>query len=168
PKTIEAFQRVVQEIPDAKLELYDTGELKESSEKQIHELNLDQNVFLKGYARNTDKVYQKSLFTLLTSKYEAFSLVILESMFNGTPVISFDINYGPSDIIKDKEDGYLIKQDFQMLSDKILELLNNPEKAREMGRMAKINAEKHFNENVVMEKWEDLFSELKKKDHLNV
>lgn len=168
PKTIEAFQRVVQEIPDAKLELYGTGELKESLEKQIHELNLDQNVFLKGYARNTDKVYQKSLFTLLTSKYEAFSLVILESMFNGTPVISFDINYGPSDIIKDKEDGYLIKQDFQMLSDKILELLNNPEKAREMGRMAKINAEKHFNENVVMEKWEDLFSELKKKDHLNV
>lgn len=161
-ETVEAFQRVVQEIPDAKLELYGTGVLEKDLSAQIKNLKLEQNVILKGFAKNTDKVYQKSLATLLTSKYEAFSLVILESMFNGTPVISYDVNYGPSDIITNGEDGYLISQDHQILIDKILDLLKKPEKAHEMGKKAQESVSQKFNQRVVMDKWEALFDRLKK------
>lgn len=159
---IEAFQQVVQEIPDARLEIRGTGRQEEKLRKKIVTLNLSQNVFLKGYAYNTDLVYKRSLFTLLTSKYEGFSLVILESMANGTPVISYDVNYGPSDIITDGEDGYLIKQDKQVLADKMIELLKNPKQARKMGKIAKKNVLKMFNEKRVIDKWVQLFNDLKK------
>lgn len=160
-QTVEAFKQVVQEIPGAKLELYGSGELEEELSKQIKKLGLEKNVFLMGYAKNTDKVYQKSLATLLTSKYEAFSLVLLESMMNGTPVISYDVNYGPSDIITNGEDGYLISQDLQVLADKIVELLRDPKKTHKMGKKAKENASQKFGEQVVMDKWRDLFDSFK-------
>src|SRR5699024_3154677 len=91
--------------------------------------HLENNVFLKGYSQDTDLIYQRSLVTLLTSKSEAFALVILESMINGTPVISYDINYGPNDIITNKKDGYLIEENIDVLANKIIknkliELLN--------------------------------------------
>src|SRR5699024_11314381 len=85
-----------------------SGKIRTSLEKQIKDLNLTNHVFLKGFTNDTNRIYQKSIVSLLTSKSEAFAMVLLESMINETPVISYDINYGPSDIITDGLDGFLI------------------------------------------------------------
>ena len=49
------------------------------------------------------------MYILLTSLYEGFALVIQESIANGTPVISYDIKYGPRDMIQDGVNGYLVE-----------------------------------------------------------
>lgn len=159
---IEAFQQVVMEVPEAMLEIHGAGVLEDELKDKINTLNLDQNVFLKGYTSDTDLIYKKSLATLLTSKYEAFSLVIMESMANGTPVISYDVNYGPRDMITNGVDGYLIRQDKQILADKIIDLLKNPKKARGMGKKAKKNIYRNFNEQKIIDQWIHLFNDLKK------
>lgn len=51
-------------------------------------------------------VYTASDVTILPSKYESFSLVTIESMACGTPVIAFNTS-GPAEIILHKKDGYL-------------------------------------------------------------
>lgn len=155
-QAIDAFQKVIQEIPGAKLEIYGHGEEKETLKQKIKDQHLSQNVFLKGYAENTDLVYKKSIVTLLTSRTEAFAMVIVESMANGTPVISYDVNYGPSDIIRDGTDGYLIRQDKDILAKKIIELLKNPRKARKMGKKARKNVMRNFQEETVIDQWVDL------------
>ncbi|WP_242491632.1 glycosyltransferase [Holzapfeliella floricola] len=48
---------------------------------------------------------------LLTSSVEGFAMSVLEGLSNGVPQISYDIKYGPKDIITDGEDGYLVKPD---------------------------------------------------------
>lgn len=160
---IDAFQQVIKKVPDAKLEIYGTGDMEATLRQQIKRLQLNQNVFLKGYAENIDEVYQRSLISLLTSRSEAFSMVILESMINGTPTISYDINYGPSDIITDKKDGFLIPQDKHTLAAKIIKLLKNPRKARKMGERGKSNVTERYNELAIMEKWIKLFNHIKEK-----
>lgn len=158
---IDAFKKVTQKIPDARLEIYGQGGLKEDLKKRIKEHGLSQNVFLKGYTANTDAVYKKSIVTLLTSQSEAFAMVVAESMANGTPVISYDVNYGPSDIITNGKDGYLIKQDKEILADKIIDLLKKPKKAQKMGKKAKRNATRNFYEETVINQWVSLLETLR-------
>lgn len=159
--SIIAFQRVIQKVPNARLEIYGLGKQEKKLRTKIEELHLENNVFLKGYSQDTDEIYQSSLVTLLTSKSEAFALVVLESMINGTPVISYDINYGPSDIIKNKKDGYLIEQDNNVLADKMIELLKKPRKAHKMGKRARKNTRRKFDDKIITNKWIELFNYLK-------
>ena len=46
--------------------------------------------------------------SLITSNMEGFSLALLESLAHGVPVISYDIKYGPSELITSDFNGYLI------------------------------------------------------------
>lgn len=51
---------------------------------------------------------------------EGFSLALLESLAHGVPVISYDIKYGPNELITSDFNGYLItKNDEDALFDKV-------------------------------------------------
>lgn len=45
---------------------------------------------------------------------EGFSLALLESLAHGVPVISYDIKYGPSELITSDFNGYLITKMMKM------------------------------------------------------
>ena len=56
----------------------------------------------------------------MTSLYEGFPMVLVEVSSYGVPLVSFDINTGPSDIIENKKSGFLIEDgNFQEFADKI-------------------------------------------------
>ncbi|MGM7683288.1 glycosyltransferase [Cytobacillus sp. Hm23] len=162
---IKAFAKVVNEFPNAKLNIYGNGADEERLIKLITHMNLHANVFIKGYSKDVSSVYNKSLVTLLTSKSEAFGLVIAESMLNQTPVISYDINYGPRDIITNNIDGFLVPKDnIEKLADKIIFSLKNQDEIKEMGLKAKRNIELKFTNEIISKKWINLFETLKSKD----
>jgi glycosyltransferase involved in cell wall biosynthesis len=152
--SVKAFAKVVKEIPDAKLEIWGQGTEEKAIEQLIKNLKLENNVFLKGYTMNPDEIYKKGLFSILTSKSEGFSLSVLESMSNKTPVISYRTKYGPTDMIVDGENGFLIeKNDITELANKMIYLFNNPEVAKQFGENAKQYIDSHFNKNIYKEKW---------------
>lgn len=160
-EAIEAFGKVVQEIPNAILNIYGDGDHKHSLQELINKLNLNKNVFLKGYTDNVSMVFAKSSVSLLTSKYEGFSFVILESLINKTPVISYDIKYGPSNIIDDGINGYLVpNNDKELLAQKIVYLLKNHELAVEMGKKGFLKILNEYSEKKHYEQWENLFNTL--------
>ena len=81
----------------------------------------------------------------------------------GVPCVSFNCNYGPSDIIRNEKDGLLVKkEDIEGLSNKLLLLIENNKLRHEYGRMAKLNV-KRFEQNVIAKKWDDLFQNLQNK-----
>lgn len=142
-EAIKAFKIVALAVPEAVYNIYGYGPEEQKLKELIKELNLENNVFLKGFTTNVEEVYQNSCATLLTSRYEGQPLVIGESMAYGVPVISYDITYGPSELITDGVDGFLVKKyDTYALAEKILLLLLNKEKRAEMSMNARKISEK--------------------------
>jgi poly(glycerol-phosphate) alpha-glucosyltransferase len=68
-------------------------------------------VELRGYSDHAWKEFDKASFSLLTSSNEAFGLVLVESMGHGCIPISYDMPYGPSEIITHGVNGFLVPED---------------------------------------------------------
>ena len=67
-----------------------------------------ERVRLHGHDPHARNHFARSSFSLLTSRTEGQSLTIVESMAHGCIPIAYDIDYGPSDIITDGVDGFLV------------------------------------------------------------
>ncbi len=69
---------------------------------------IENAVQLMPFDENPGFAIQNAMFTILTSRYEGFPMSIIESLAMGTPVISVDCESGPSEIIKNRENGLLV------------------------------------------------------------
>ncbi|WP_017547501.1 glycosyltransferase [Salinicoccus carnicancri] len=159
--TIRAFKNVVREVPEARLEIWGSGDKKEEYADLIDSLDLGNNVLIKGYTQNPEKVYQDAALSVVTSNAEGFSLSVMESMANNTPVVSYDIRYGPSDMIEDGTNGFLIeKGDIDALSERIIHMLKNPEETRRMGSEAGRTMQTKFSKENYQDLWFSLADKL--------
>ncbi|EOW6741360.1 glycosyltransferase [Cronobacter dublinensis] len=105
---IQAFSLIHKNNPDIKLVIIGKGSLYNSLLEQVAELNLNSAVKFEGFRSDVERYYYHAKATVLTSKYEGFPNVLLESLAVGTPVIAYDCPSGPSEIIIDDTNGYLI------------------------------------------------------------
>ncbi|WP_131505663.1 glycosyltransferase [Mangrovimonas yunxiaonensis] len=85
----------------------DVKTLKSYSE----ELKISDSVIFKTALRNPFPYVKQALFMILTSRYEGFPMVLLESLSLAVPVISVDCKSGPSEIIKHGYNGLLVEND---------------------------------------------------------
>ncbi|MCY8485436.1 glycosyltransferase [Bacillus atrophaeus] len=157
-EAINAFRKVVDVIPDARYEIYGVGEHEKYFQELIEELNLTKNIELKGFTDNKIEVYQKAACSILTSKSEGFGLTILESLAAGTPVTSYDIKYGPKDMIQDEKNGFLVK-DQNELSDKIIKVMTEEKTRIRLSKNTK-SIFKGFSHKVYQKAWYKLLDEL--------
>ena len=159
---IKLWKTVNLKHPNWVLDIYGSGELENILNEQICKEGLQNNITIHP---PTTKIYQEmqnSSVFVLPSRYEGFGLVLIEAMTNGLPCISFDCPYGPSDIITDGEDGFLIHNgDIQAMADKICYLIENENIRKQMGQKAHQSAMRYAPENI-MPMWEKLFNEIVK------
>ncbi|SDS78284.1 Glycosyltransferase involved in cell wall bisynthesis [Brevibacterium sandarakinum] len=69
---------------------------------------LSQIVEFEGHQNAAEVRFSEGGFTILSSKYEGFGLVLLEAMGRGAIPVSYDVPYGPKSIISNEEDGFLV------------------------------------------------------------
>ncbi|MCS5428484.1 glycosyltransferase, partial [Staphylococcus aureus] len=107
---IRAFSKYIKKGYESKLLIYGKDEDGEKNIllNLISELNLEEFVEFKGYTNNPKEVFRKSIASILTSKFEGFGLTIMESLNNGCPIISYNIKYGPSELIENYQNGILV------------------------------------------------------------
>lgn len=95
-------------MKDYKLYFYGYGPLKTQLFQKISEFELASNVFIIEGETDRDIIYNGACCLIMTSNYEGFGMVLVEAMSYGVPCISYDCPEGPSDIIVDNINGYLI------------------------------------------------------------
>lgn len=135
---IRAFALVTDVVPDARLEVYGSGVLEADLQRLIDELGLSGSVVLKGYSLLAGAAMSRSLCTLLTSTFEGNPRVVSESMSRGTPVVTYDLRYGPRDLVRDGVDGVLVtRHDAEALAEALIGLLTDPDRAMRMGIRAR-------------------------------
>lgn len=119
---------------------------------------LDEYVSFTGSIDNVGKYYQNASLLINTSKWEGFGLVITEAMEYGVPAIAFD-NSGPSEIISDGIDGFIIpKFNTDVFEKKMYELLNNKEKLEKFSNQA-LKKASYFQMSKIVKKWIKIIDE---------
>ncbi|MCX7641044.1 MAG: glycosyltransferase [Elusimicrobiales bacterium] len=106
------FRRFLLKYPEysnLKLIILGDGEEREKIEKLLKELNLKDNVVLQGAELNPYKFIRRAKALLLTSRYEGFPSVLIESSYLGVPFIAYDCKFGPNEIYKYLDWGYLVE-----------------------------------------------------------
>ena len=161
---IEVAKLVFDKYPDWQWHIYGDGETEYKNKiiDLIKGNNLQSHVILMGNRSDIYDLYQKYSFYVMTSRYEGLPMVLLEAKAKKLPIISFDINSGPSDIVRDGVDGYLvIPFDCNTMADKICELIENPELRQKFSDNAHGNIDK-FSKEKIMKQWCDLIEEVTK------
>ena len=126
----------------------------------IEKYQLHQNVFIRGFAIDLFAEYSSSSLSLLTSKIEGFSLAVLEAQGFSVPVISYDIRYGPGEMIEDGVNGFLVEpNNKEMLYDKMREFLKDELLQKQFMIESEKNAAR-YNKEIIIQKWQDLVSDL--------
>lgn len=99
PAAVRAFARVVAEVPAARLELWGAGAQRGDLETLIAELGLTDAVSLPGLTNDPGAVLDHAAVYLTTSAFEGQGLALAEALAHGTPVVAYDIRYGPRDML---------------------------------------------------------------------
>src|SRR5699024_12818947 len=85
---------------------------------------------------------------------ESFGLSVAESRAVGTPVVAYDVCYGPRDLIRHGRGGYLVASgDAKRLGEAISEVLEDPEAAGERGRRGAERMKERFGRDAVGAQW---------------
>lgn len=143
---LAALSESIKVYPDITLKIIGEGPLKDKLLDQINQMNLNNNVQLKGFQMNIAPYYLESTVTVLSSIYEGFPNVLIESIALGTPVVAFDCPSGPSEIIIENVNGYLVDyKNSKDLSKKILKALS-----RVWDRSQIMNTSKIYNEENII------------------
>ena len=151
---IKAFART--ENTHWKLVIAGEGPNRVKYEKLIKKLNLGDKVLLLGRQKDIHELYNSSKIFAFSSLYEGFPNALIEAMHFGLACISTDCPTGPSELINDSINGYLVPMnDEKAMAEKLSELMNDENKRKSFGDKAIKTAEKFEIENVVVQ-WKAL------------
>lgn len=134
------------------------GEEQEALLAEIKQL--DANIQINESTSEIIDKYNENSILLLTSRYEPFGLVLPEAMSCGLPVVAFDCPYGPSDIISDGIDGFLIKLgDINKYVDKVCSLIENEALRQKMGRIG-LQTSQRYASSQIMPLWKKMYEQI--------
>ncbi|MGG5209007.1 glycosyltransferase [Chryseobacterium sp. MIQD13] len=111
-KNISAFIDIISKtnLPeDWKVVIIGSGREESRIRQEVIDKNLTSKIELLG-SRNMEEVYQllsSSKINCLTSTAEALPTILIQAMFFSNALVAYDCNYGPSDIINEKN-GFLV------------------------------------------------------------
>ena len=158
-RLIQVWEKVHQQMPYWRLDIFGQGEWKEMLQGMIDERGFQDTVRLNDPTRNIGKEYSESSMLVMSSHYEGFPMVMIEAMACGLPAVCFDFKCGPRDIIVEGENGLIVPDgDIEALAEAMVRLMKDDELRKRMGENAKKVVET-YSEDKVMSKWLQLYEE---------
>lgn len=165
---IEAFYKVLQEIPNIELRIIGDGPLKDELNELIHKLNLKGKVILLGAQpqsmvlkemADADIFFLPSL-TAENGDREGSPVSILEAEATGLPVVS-TIHTGIPEIVVDGKTGFLTpEKDTFAMAERLKQLVIDPELRAKMGKAGRAHVETKYDRKNEIDNLENLFINL--------
>lgn len=161
-RLIEAWERIQHtgEWTDWRLDIFGQGEWQEMLQQMIDERGLQHSVWINKPTKQIGEEYVKSSLLVMSSHYEGFPMVMIESMACGLPVVSFDYKCGPKDIIQHGINGLLVPEgDIKALANAMMEVMTDETYRRMLSRNARKVVDT-YSEEAVMARWIRLFTSI--------
>ncbi len=139
-RLIDIIHEASKKMKNIKVAIVGTGELEKSLKEKVSNYKIEKNVDFYGFLSNPYKILASSKLMIMTSRYEGTPMCALEAMAFGKPIISTPTD-GLKDIINNGVTGFL-SGDNNVLVEKILYLLENPNKLQQMQSCVLVDSKK--------------------------
>lgn len=160
PMFLRAAARVRAVLPDVAFVIAGEGGLKDSLRESAAGLGIERDVFFIGRCERVAELLQFSDVGVLTSKAEGFANAILEYMAAGLPVVATDVG-GVREAVEEGEMGYIVPSgDDEKMADRIIQVLSDPVRAREMGERGRLSVAEKFSCDHHLKNTLELYEEL--------
>ena len=137
------------------LHIVGSGEEEDNILKYIEKHELSDSVKILPPTPTIQENYSQASVFAFTSRAEGFPLVLIEALSFGLPTISFNCSTGPSEIIQNNIDGFLIQTfEIKPFAEKLSLLISDEQLRKEMGKNAIMGVER-FSKEKIVEKWQE-------------
>jgi glycosyltransferase involved in cell wall biosynthesis len=162
PEVIIELAKVLKQSGNGKKYIFDIwgdGELRVELLDLIKSYNLEDNVFLKGYAYNLKEVYSSFDLFVLTSRYEGIPYVILKAMSAKVPVVATEVG-GINEVIKNNYNGLLVQfGDLDALVKSVKDIMNDSNLRRTLVENAYLDFQNKWTIDKTVSKVKDIYLE---------
>jgi glycosyltransferase involved in cell wall biosynthesis len=161
---LRSIPPVLEQFSNVTFAISGTGfkEKEESLKKLATELNIENDVKFLGYIADEKlpELYSASDIFVLPAIYENFPFAILEAQSTALPVISTKVG-GIPEFLEDGKNGFVIEPgDEDMLTQKLLALLQNPDLTKNMGDLGRKMIEKQLSWDIITNQVIDLYNKM--------
>lgn len=159
PLMIRAFERILAEFPDYRLDIYGDGSEKYNLLNYIKTRNIDNSVHVYPFEKNIHEVVKNAKAFLLTSNFEGMSNSMIESMAIGLPVIVTDCPCGGAKmVIEDGNNGILIPVGNEdVLVQSIRKIIVNNEFATRLSENG-VKIRDRLEKSKIIEEWKEIIA----------
>ncbi|MGE6795701.1 glycosyltransferase family 4 protein [Psychrobacter okhotskensis] len=157
---LEAWIQVNEVMPEWVLKIVGEGEDRAKLTDFIKKNKLTDSVELVGNTNDVSQYYKEAEIFCLSSRFEGFPMVLLETLAFGLPVVSFDCDTGPAEILEDTGSILVAKNDVSELATSLIKLMSNEKQRKTIGLRSKEKAEEYQPENIINQ-WVELLDSFK-------
>jgi glycosyltransferase involved in cell wall biosynthesis len=155
PTLIQAMRLLSQQHIQTRLSFAGVGKprLIQNSQKVAAQSGLSSQIDFLGHVANMPALLAKHQIFVLSTHYEGMPLALIEAMASGCACIGTDV-IGVREVIQHGVTGLLVPENnAPALAEAIALLINDPEKAENLGKAARNSVQKHFTLNVMSENY---------------
>lgn len=157
---IRVAKKVLLSYPDWEWHVFGEGETFTEIVEKSRRQGLEGKLVFHGNQPDLSRQFGEYAMLVLTSYREGLPLVLMEGKVNKLPLVSFDVQTGPSEIIQSGVNGYLIEPyNIEDMSDRIMELIENEALRKRFSDMAWYDIMK-FEKGNILQKWLALIEDL--------
>lgn len=157
---IRAFTVASKEVPGWRLRIYGRGPSEERLRKRIRGLGMENSIELVPPVPDMIPEWSKASIFAMSSRAEGLSLVAQEAMAAGLPLVSYNCETGPAELIRDDYNGLLVPDGEVVALSRALVLLMGREDLRIRYSRGSLDRAEAFSPDVIYAKWMDLFKDL--------
>ncbi|MCI0358142.1 MAG: glycosyltransferase [Planctomycetaceae bacterium] len=155
---LRAFPRVIDALPGHDLLLVGDGPERHALTKLAVQLGISSRVHLAGWRADVPAILAAAELLVLPSRWEGMPNVVLEAMAAGKPVVANRVEgvaelLGPS-----TSDQCVAPQNGQALGERIIQLVQNPQIAADLGKRNRERAVEKFSIGAMVAKYEQLYA----------
>ena len=154
---LRAFRPVADRFPEWHLEIIGDGGDRKMLADEVERLSLGDNVMLRGAVKDVRERLLSASCLVSSSVFEGFGMALTEAMSCGLPVVSYSCPTGPSEIITDGVDGFLVAPgDEKALAERICTIIENEDLRKKMGAAA-FRSSARYDIDRIVSMWMNLF-----------
>jgi glycosyltransferase involved in cell wall biosynthesis len=148
---LQAWSLVAPSAEGWTLRIVGDGPERESLAGQARSLGISETVEFTGLVSDVEKHYREASIFCLSSRYEGFGMVLLEAMAFGLPVVSFDCDMGPAEVLEGTGGKLVAQGNVEELTKELLGLMDSPEERLEISALSQKKAQLYQPDNILGE-----------------